>query len=69
MHMVNGARSAWRWFSIQLAVVGGAVQTAAIAWPDFKTWLGDVGTHIAGAVMFFGIIAGRLVKQKDRDAS
>lgn len=49
-----------------MAATGGAVQVAAIAWPDFKTWLGDLGTHIAGAVMFFGIIAGRLVKQKDK---
>lgn len=68
MKLVDDARQAWKWFSIQLAFVGGAVQGAALAFHDVRDWLGDQLTHLAGAVMFFGIIAGRLIDQKKPDA-
>lgn len=68
MKLVDNARQAWKWFSIQLAVLGGAVQGAILAFPGFRDWLGDKWSHIAGAVMFLGIIAGRLVNQNKPDA-
>lgn len=63
MKLVDNWKSAWKWVSIQLAFVGGAVQGAALAFHDVRDWLGDTVTHIAGAVMFFGIIAGRMIDQ------
>lgn len=65
MKLVEDARQAWRWISVQLAVIGGAIQAAAMAFPNLKDWLGDEVIHGAGAVMFLGIILGRLVKQGD----
>jgi hypothetical protein len=68
MRLVENARQAWRWFSIQLAVVGGSIQAAILAFPGFRDWLGDTWSHIAGVVMFLGIVLGRLVSQKKADA-
>lgn len=64
MKLVDDARTAWKWFSVQIAIAGGAVQAAAFAFHDFRDWLGDNLTHLAGAVMFVGAIMGRLVDQK-----
>lgn len=68
MKLVDNARTAWKWLSIQLAVIGGAMQAAIMAFPTFKEWLGDELSHAAGVVMFAGIILGRLVDQKKPDA-
>lgn len=68
MKLVDNARTAWRWFSIQLAVIGGAIQAAIMAFPAFKDWLGDELSHAAGVVMFVGIILGRLVDQNKPNA-
>ncbi len=68
MKLVENARQAWKWFSIQLAVVGGAIQGAILAFPGFRDWLGDELSHLAGIVMFAGIVLGRLVKQEKPDA-
>lgn len=65
MMIVPDWRQAWKWFSIQLAVVGGAIQAAVLAFPELKDWLGDTITHLAGLVMLWGIVAARLVKQKE----
>jgi hypothetical protein len=68
MKFVDDARKAWKWFSIQIAFVGGCVQGAAWAFKDFRDWLGDDLTHLAGAAMFLGAIFGRLIDQKKSDA-
>lgn len=63
MTIVPNWRDAWKWLSIQLAVVGGAMQTAVLTFPDLKNWLGDTVTHLAGLLMLCGIVAARLVNQ------
>ncbi len=63
MKLVENWHSAWKWFSIQIAALGGAVQGVAWAFPAVKEWLGDTITHLAGAVMFMGLIVGRLIDQ------
>jgi hypothetical protein len=67
MKLVDNARQAWKWFSIQISILGGAVQAAAFAFHDFRDWLGDNLTHLAGAVMFLGAIFGRMIDQKKPD--
>lgn len=64
MKLIPDWRKAWRFVSIQIAVIGGAMQAAVIAWPDFREWLGDTMSHLVGLFMFTGIIAGRVVKQR-----
>lgn len=69
MKMVRDARSAWKWLSIQIAAVGVALQAGVMAFPGLKDWLGDTATHVAGLLILFGIVAGRMIDQdkKRRD--
>lgn len=66
MKLVENAKNAWRWFSVQSMVLAGAIQGAWLFVPDDlrasvpQTWL----QGITLALMVFGV-AGRLVKQKD----
>lgn len=64
MKIVENWRTAWKWLSIQIAVVGVAVQGAVLAFPDLKDWLGDTATHMVGLLILFGLVGGRLVDQK-----
>jgi hypothetical protein len=68
MRLVPNWRQCWKWFSVQIAIVGAALQAAVLAFPDLKDWLGDTVTHLAGLVMLFGLVAARLVDQKKPDA-
>lgn len=63
LRLVDNATRFWKWASVQIAFLGGAVQFAAYSFHDFKDWLGDNLTHLAGALMFAGVIAGRMVKK------
>jgi hypothetical protein len=67
MKLVDNAKQGWKWFSIQISILGGAVQAAAFAFHDFRDWLGDNLTHLAGAIMFLGAIFGRMIDQKKPD--
>lgn len=67
LKLIDNARQAWKFFCIQVAFVGGAIQGAAFAFHDFRDWLGDNLSHLAGALMFAGVIAGRLIDQKKPD--
>ena len=66
MKVVENARNAWRWFSVQAMVLAGAVQGAWLFVPDDlrasvpQTWM----QGITIALMVMGV-AGRLVKQKE----
>lgn len=66
MKLVDNAKQAWRWFSVQSMVLAGAIQGAWIFVPDDlrstipPQWL----QGITIALMVMGV-AGRLVKQKD----
>jgi hypothetical protein len=66
MKLVENAKNAWRWLSVQAMVLAGAIQGAWLFVPDDlrasvpQTWL----QGITIALMIAGV-AGRLVKQKD----
>lgn len=66
MKLVENAKNAWRWFSVQAMVLAGAIQGAWLFVPDDlrasvpQSWL----QSITLALMVMGV-AGRLVKQKD----
>ena len=66
MRLVDNAKQAWRWFSVQSMVLAGAVQGAWLFVPDDlrstvpQPWL----QGITIALMCMGV-AGRLVKQTD----
>ena len=64
MKMIPNWRSAWRFVSVQIAVVGAGMQGAILAFPDMKDWLGDQITHLAGLLMLVGLVAARLVQQQ-----
>lgn len=68
MKLVDNARQAWKWFSIQLAAAGVAIQGAAAALPSVKDYLGDTTLHIVGALVLVSIIGARLIDQKKSDA-
>jgi hypothetical protein len=68
MKLVENWRKAWKWFSVQIALVGLAVQGAVLAFPDLKSWLGDTATHCVGLLILVGLIGGRLVDQKKPEA-
>lgn len=63
MKLVDNAGQAWRWLSVQLSVIGAAVQATVMVFPDIKNWLSDEWVHGAGVLMFVGILMGRLVDQ------
>ena len=63
MHLVTNWQGAWRWFSIQIALVGAAVQGAILAFPSLKDWLGDTATHVVGLLILVGLVGGRLIQQ------
>lgn len=63
MKLVSNWREAWKWFSVQIALVGAALQGAVLAFPSLKDWLGDTVAHVAGLVMLAGLVMARLVDQ------
>lgn len=63
MKLVDNWRHAWKWVSIQIAIVAAALQAAILAIPDLDKWLGDAVTHWVGLVMLVSIVLGRLVDQ------
>jgi hypothetical protein len=67
MKLVENARTAWRWFSIQIAALGVAIQAAAAALPSVDKYLGETVLHIIGGLILLSIIGGRLVSQDKSD--
>jgi hypothetical protein len=67
MTLVEDARSAWRWFSVQSMVVAGAIQGAWLFIPeDLKASIpADIVQGVTLALLAFGV-AGRLVKQEPK---
>lgn len=63
MRLVENWRTAWKWLSIQIAVLGAALQAAILAFPSIKEWLGDSAAHAVGLLILAGIVGGRLVQQ------
>lgn len=63
MKLVENWKSAWKWVSVQIAIVAAALQAAIITMPDLDKWLGDTVTHLVGLVLLLSIVLGRLVDQ------
>lgn len=63
MKLVDNWKTAWKFVSIQLAIVAAALQGAVLAFPNLDKWLGDENTHWVGLVMLLSIVLGRLVDQ------
>jgi hypothetical protein len=68
MKLVEHWDQAWRWFSVQAAIAGAALQGSIIAWPGLKDWLPDWLAHVVGLLILFSVIGGRLVQQKAPNA-
>lgn len=64
MKLVENWRNAWKWFSIQLAIIGAAIQAAILAFPDLKEWIGETAAQVSGLLILLGIVVGRVVSQK-----
>jgi NO-binding membrane sensor protein with MHYT domain len=65
MTLVDDAKQAWRWLSVQSMVVAGAIQGAWLFLPDdLKTSIPpNIVQAVTLALLGLGIV-GRMVKQK-----
>ena len=67
---VENARSAWRWFSVQFAALGVAVE---IAWryltPEQVLGIPDWAQSTITVVIFLGVLLGRLIDQGGKDGA
>ena len=64
MMLVEHAKSAWRWYSVQAQVVQMAVAASWLAVPDDMR-MAVPGAYLAAAAIVLAVlgIAGRLIKQ------
>ena len=68
MKMVRDARNAWRWFSVQLSVVGVAVSAGWLALPaDLTSNVPAWAQNVVTGLIFAGVVAGRLIDQGGGD--
>jgi hypothetical protein len=70
MRLVDNARNAWRWFSVQAFA---AIIALPFVWPllpgDVRAFMPKEWEPYAFAVIAFGGLAGRLVDQKKKDGA
>lgn len=70
MRLVEGARSAWRWFSIQFAALGVALEAA---WrflpPDLTSNVPEWVQSTITLLVFSGVLVGRLIDQGSKDGA
>lgn len=69
MKLVDDAKQAWRWFSVQAMVLAGAIQGAWLFIPeDLKSSIPpNIVQGVTIALLVLGV-AGRVVDQKPKDA-
>ena len=69
MKLVSDASSAWRWWSIRLALFGAAVQAGweALDALGMAEGLPDWAQSAITAAIFIGVVAGRLINQGGAD--
>jgi len=66
MKLVDDARSAWRWFSVQAMALQGAAAVAWLAVPnDLRASVPSEWMAIGAVVLVVLGIAGRLVQQEE----
>ena len=70
MRIVKNARSAWRWFSVQLAALATIAPTSWLLIPEeMRNEIPPEWLAICGAVLGVLIIFGRLVDQGGEDGA
>lgn len=68
MKLVDNAKQAWRWFSIQIIAFCVALQGASIAFPDtLRQYIPDWMMHTIAIVVLGAAVFGRLIKQDHKD--
>lgn len=63
MKLVDNWKSAWKWLSVQLAIIASAGQLILASVPSLREWVSDDVQHIVGAVLILAIVGGRLIDQ------
>jgi hypothetical protein len=65
MKLVENAKQAWRWYSVQAMAVAGALQAAWLSLGDMQSRIPEWGVDALTVVILLSGIVGRLVKQHD----
>lgn len=64
MKLVDNWRHAWKWLSVQLIAIAGAIQLSIIALPDkFTAWIPDAWAHGLTLFILASAVLGRLKDQ------
>ena len=67
MQLIWNWRDAWKWASVQVAAVSGALQLAIIGFPDtLRNYLPDWVTHWVALFCFGAIVLARITATKDQ---
>lgn len=67
MQLIWNWRDAWKWASVQVAAISGALQLALIGFPDtMRNYLPDWVTHWVALFCFAAIVAARVTATKDQ---
>jgi uncharacterized protein YlaN (UPF0358 family) len=64
MQLVQDAKSAWKWLSVQLAALSLVALQVYEQVPQFQAYISDKVFHNIMSVMVALIIIGRVVKQE-----
>lgn len=68
MKLVQNWTTAWRWLSVQLAIIAAAGQLVMATLPQIRDWISDDMQHYIGAAIIASIVLGRLIDQKKSDS-
>lgn len=64
MKLLPNWKDAWKWFSVQIIALAGAVQLSVLAFPQaIQGWLPDSVTHWVAAGLLATAVLARLVDQ------
>lgn len=63
MKLVENWNAAWKWLSVQLAIIAASGQLILATMPQLKEWVSDDVQHYVGAALIVCIILGRLIDQ------
>lgn len=70
MKIVPNWKNGWKWLSVHLMVLGGAIQGAWVAFPDsMRSFLPDKYAHLAAMCVFGSAIAARFIDQSGKAAA
>lgn len=63
MKLVENWTAAWKWLSVQLAIIAATGQLIMASMPQVKEWISDDVQHYIGAGIIVCIVLGRLIDQ------